>query len=268
VEIHSFPDGESRVRLPSTLPEEVIFCRSLDHPNDKLVEFLFAVRTARQMGVRHLTLVAPYLCYMPQDMAFHPGEVVSQQIIGGVLAELFDALVTVDPHLHRVSHLDEVIPGCAVRVLSAASLMGNFIKNHSKYSNILLIGPDQESAQWVEAIASSCGLRHAVATKQRNGDHAVEVTLPDLDYRDQVVVVVDDVASTGCTLVETTRTLYARGAAWVEVLVTHALFTNESLQRLAHAGVRKVWSTDSITHTSNVVVLADLLAEGVYSLFS
>lgn len=268
VEIHSFPDGESRIRLPSTLPREVIFCLSLDHPNNKLIELLFSARTARQLGVRHLTLVAPYLCYMRQDMAFRPGEVVSQRIIGAIFAELFDALVTVDPHLHRISQLDEVIRDCSVRVLSAASLMGKFIEHHSKYDKILLLGPDQESAQWVKAIADSCGLHYAVATKQRNGDHAVEVTLPDLDYRDQGVMIVDDVVSTGCSVEETACALYARGAAWVEVFVTHALFTEDSLKRLAHARVKAVWSTDSIPHSSNVVVLASLLAEGVSSLFS
>jgi hypothetical protein len=70
--------------------------------------------------VRHLTLVAPYLAYMRQDIAFHPGEAVSQRIVGPFLASLFDAVVTVDPHLHRVATLQEARPCPQARPCSAA----------------------------------------------------------------------------------------------------------------------------------------------------
>ena len=59
VEIHRFPDDESKVRIPETLPEHVILCRSLDHPNDKLIELLLATETARTAGAQSLTLVVP-----------------------------------------------------------------------------------------------------------------------------------------------------------------------------------------------------------------
>jgi len=102
VEVHRFPDTECKLRLPSGLPERVVICRSLDRPDTKLVELLLTSATARELGARELTLVAPYLCYMRQDTAFQPGEAISQRIIGRFLAELFDSLITVDPHLHRV----------------------------------------------------------------------------------------------------------------------------------------------------------------------
>ena len=62
------------------LPDRVILCRSLDRANDKLVELLLAAEAARASGASRLTLVAPYLCYMRQDKAFEPGEVVSQKL--------------------------------------------------------------------------------------------------------------------------------------------------------------------------------------------
>ena len=102
IELHRFPDGESQLRLPPALPGQVVLCRSLDRPNGKLVELLLAAGCARQLGASQLILVAPYLCYMRQDKAFRTGEAISQQIVGNFLAGLFDTLVTVDPHLHRV----------------------------------------------------------------------------------------------------------------------------------------------------------------------
>lgn len=124
IERHRFPDGEIKVRLPlerAPLPQQVVLLRSLAQPNEKLVELLLAAQTARSLGVRALTLVAPYLAYMRQDIAFTPGEAVSQRIVGGFLAGLFDAVLTVDPHLHRVHTLAEAIPLPEERALALSA---------------------------------------------------------------------------------------------------------------------------------------------------
>ena len=78
--------------------------------------------------------------------------------------------------------------------------------------------------------------------------------------RGRAVVLLDDVASTGSTLVEAARGALARGAATVDVAVTHALLVGDALQQLRAGGVREVWSTDSVPHASNVVSVAPLLA--------
>jgi ribose-phosphate pyrophosphokinase len=82
VALHRFPDGETRVRLPEGLPRRLVLCRSLDRPDDKLISLILAAGAAREQGVETLFLVAPYLCYMRQETAFHPGEAVSQRIVG------------------------------------------------------------------------------------------------------------------------------------------------------------------------------------------
>jgi len=257
VEVHRFPDGESRVRLPTPLPPRVAFCRSLDRPNDKLVELLFAAATARELGVEALALVAPYLCYMRQDTAFHPGEAVSQRLIGRELARCFDTVVTVDPHLHRTPVLADAVPVPRALALSAAEPLAALLS--ARDDAPLLLGPDEESAQWVGAIADRAGLDHAVAAKTRSGDRAVAIELPAVTLAGRAVVLVDDVASTGRTLAEACRALRAAGAARVDVAVTHALFAGDALAVLAEAGVGEVLSTDSIVHESNAVELAPLL---------
>jgi len=258
IEIHRFPDGESLVRLPQDLPQSVIFCCSLDQPNDKLIEMELAAATALQLGAQRLTLVAPYLCYMRQDAAFHPGEAVSQRIIGQLLARRFDTLITVDPHLHRTSDLWQAVPVHRAVALSAAPVMATWLASRSDVP--LLIGPDAESAQWVRAIAAPGGLAYGVARKHRLGDRAVQVELPDLDYAGRPVVLVDDVVSTGHTLLAAARQLRARGAESVSALVTHALFVGNAQDRLFEAGVEEICSTDSVCHSSNKLHLAGLLA--------
>jgi ribose-phosphate pyrophosphokinase len=258
IEIHRFPDGESRVRLPHDLPEQVILCRSLDQPNCKLVELELAAATARQLGAQHLTLVAPYLCYMRQDTAFHPGEAVSQRIIGELLARRFDTLITVDPHLHRTQQLQAAVPVRRAVALSAAPVMAAYLTQRN--DNPLLIGPDEESAQWVSAIAAPGGLDFGVARKQRLGDREVRVRLPELAFTGRHIVLVDDMVSTGHTLAEAGRQLAALQPASLSVLVTHALFVDDALARLHAAGVGHICSTDSVLHPSNRVCLDGLLA--------
>ncbi len=163
VHSHRFPDGEVKLRLPPSLPERVVIQRTLDQPDAKLVELLLTARTARELGATHLTLVAPYLAYMRQDIAFNPGEAVSQRIIGRFLAELFDAIITVDPHLHRVARLEDAVPVAQAIVVSGAPLLADLIARQRP--GTLLIGPDAESAQWVAQAAARHGMDHAVCTK-------------------------------------------------------------------------------------------------------
>jgi len=265
VERHRFPDGEWRLRLPPALPPRVVVWRSLHQPNEKLVELLLLAETARQLGARHLSLVAPYLAYMRQDIAFHPGEAVSQRIVGRFLAGLFDALITVDPHLHRVATLHEAVPLADAIVLSGAPLLGAWIA--SQRQDVLLLGPDEESLQWVSSAAQAHGWPHAVCRKLRHGDRQVEIALPGLPVAGRAVVLMDDVASSGQTLIEATRLLLAAGARSVDVAVTHALFAGDALQRLQAAGVGQVWSTDCIAHPSNAVSVVGAVAEAVAALY-
>jgi ribose-phosphate pyrophosphokinase len=259
--IHHFPDGETRLQLPESLPEHVVLCRTLDHPNHKLFELVLAAATARDLGAKHITLVAPYLCYMRQDMAFQPGEAVSQRIVGTLLSQWIDALITVDSHLHRVHQLKEAVPVNPAINLAATSVMSDFLGKHM--DDPLLVGPDEESEQWVAAIARDRKLDYCVAHKQRFGDQQVRVTLPDADYRDRHIVLVDDVASTGHTLEEAARELARFQPASISVLVTHALFVGDAQQRLQRVGISHIWSTDAIPHTSNALHLEHLLAEAL-----
>lgn len=263
LERHRFPDGELKLRLPPQLPGRVVLLRTLDHPNEKLVELLLLARTARTLGARHLTLVAPYLAYMRQDIAFHPGEVVSQRVIGRFLADLFDAVITVDPHLHRVATLVEAVPVPHATVLSGAPLLADLIASH--HSQPLLIGPDEESEQWIAQAADVHGFDFGVCHKIRHGDREVQIALPAVSVAGRAIVLLDDVASSGHTLASAARLLLADGAASVDVAVTHALFAGDALQVIQDAGIGRVWSTDCITHPSNAVSMAQPIANALIS---
>ena len=258
IDRHRFPDGESRLRLPPRLPPHVALLRGLQRPNQKLVELMIAAQAARELGVQHLTLVCPYLAYMRQDMAFQPGEAVSQRHVGRALAAWFDTVITVDPHLHRVATLSDAVPAKRAVALSAAALFGDHLAPRAP--GALLVGPDEESAQWLAAAAAGHRFETAVCRKVRRGDRDVDVDVPPARIAGRAVVLVDDMASTGTTLAVAARRCLALGAATVDALVVHGLFVGDAVGDLRRAGVRHVWSTDSVLHATNVLPLAGLLA--------
>ena len=261
IDQHAFPDGETRLRLPATLPPRVVLLRGLHRANDKLMTLLLAAGGARELGAQRLWLISPYLAYMRQDMAFTPGEVVSQRQLGRLLAASFDSLITIDPHLHRVSSLDEVMPGRRGVALTAAQLLGAYVA--ARVPGALLMAPDEEAEPWVRVAAQAQGLDYAVCRKQRHGDRDVDVALPDTDVEGRAVVLLDDVASTGRTLIAAARGALARGAASVDVAVTHALFVGDALSEVHASGVRHVWSSDSVPHPSNAVSVVPLVASAI-----
>lgn len=261
VKTHYFPDGEVSVTLPASLPSRVIFCRSLNRPNDKLIELILASNTARELGASEITLIAPYLCYMRQDIAFHPGEAVSQKIIGQLLANLMDSIITVDPHLHRTASLDTVLPDTKTICLSAASLIGEFIAQ--QFKTAVIVGPDEESLQWVSCAAQSAGLPFAIAKKSRHGDRDVLVELPDFDLSGKNIILLDDIISSGHTIAQAAGALKNAGAGKIHTIATHALFNEQTQKLLSESGVETVWSTDSVANPTNAISLAELIANGL-----
>lgn len=263
LDCHRFPDGEARIALPPRLPQRVLLFGSLDDPDSKLVALMLAAETARELGALELTLVAPYLCYMRQDIAFVPGQAVSQRIVGRFLGRLFDTVITVDPHLHRIDRLSQAVTSTRAVALSAAAEIGRLLA--ARGDRPVLLGPDAESLRWVRVAALEGGFEHAVCRKVRHGDRAVDIELPELPLQGRDVVLVDDVASTGHTLARCASLALRAGARRVDVAVTHALFVGDALVQLQAAGVGEIWSTDAVPHPTNRIRLAPMLAQAVRS---
>lgn len=261
IEVHTFPDQESLVTLPPCEDEHAIIYCGLEHPNNKLIELLLAVNTLKTQGVERFSLLSPYLCYMRQDKAFHQGEVISQKIIGEFLSQLFDDILTIDAHLHRTESLQTVFPDTRSCNLSATDMFSDFIQQQNLAA--VLLGPDEESLQWVKKIAKTCQLPYLTAKKQRHGDQKVSIMLPDYDFKEKHVLLVDDVVSSGGTLITICQQLKQAGATGIDALITHALFDENVLTRMQHAGITNIWSSDTIPHITNQVSIIPLISQQV-----
>lgn len=263
IDVHCFPDGESRVRAPRAKVTTILY-QSLNRPNEKLIELGLAASALRDLGASRLVLVAPYLCYMRQDKAFRPGEAISQRFVGRLLAQWFDRIVTIEPHLHRTKTLGEVFPGAETIALSASTLFADLIRSDGHAHDVLIVGPDSESRRWKDALAKALGAPSMVLRKFRRGDSDVSIAMDEgAPIAGRRVYFVDDVASTGQTLIGAAKALKGKGAARVEALVVHALFGKAELERMHQAGIARIRSTDSVAHPTNAIEVAPLLAEAL-----
>lgn len=267
VHLRRFPDDETHVRL-GTDPRgrEVVVVCDLHHPDAKTVSLALLCATARDLGARRVGVVAPYMPYMRQDARFKPLEGVTSRYYGALLSGMVDWLVTVDPHLHRHATLDEVI-SVPHRVVSAAGRVAEWVK--AAVPDPLLVGPDAESAQWAERVAGLAGAPHVVLEKVRKGDHEVELTVPDLErWRGRTPVLVDDIVSTGTTLIETLGHVRRAGLRPAACVVIHALFSGGAWQRLEAARPSRLVTCNAVPHLTNAIDLSAPIAAAVRELLA
>ena len=263
IAIHAFPDGEIRVTAGPASTTTVIYA-SLDRPNDKLIALLFAADALRRGGAKRLVLVAPYLCYMRQDTAFHEGEAISQKVIGSLLARCIDRVVTVDAHLHRTPEITAVFPGIQSDNLSAMPAISETLRKTGLDPATIVVGPDAESLPWVSDLAGRLGLSSAVARKTRRGDRSVAIEFHDTArIAGHPALIVDDVVSSGGTLIACAKALTAAGATAIDAIATHALFPEAAYSEMVSAGIRSIRSTQSVAHFTNAIALDELFIDAL-----
>ena len=258
LEARHFPDGESYVRIdcdPSGRNAYLV-CTLAD-PDHQFLPLLFAARTIRAMGVKTLTLIAPYLAYLRQDAEFQKGEAVSSRIFADVLGREFDALITVDPHLHRFTSLADVY-SIPTKVVRASELIGTWVRENVR--SPVVLGPDAESSQWAAAIGTSAGCPWSTFTKERSGDRKVRLVPPAEEFCDRTPVLVDDIISSGATMIGAAKILEHQDRPAPYLIAVHALFDAATASNLM-AVARAVLTTDTVANPFSHFQIAPVIAE-------
>jgi ribose-phosphate pyrophosphokinase len=263
IQVHRFPDGESRVTACSDCDTAIVY-RSLDRPNERIIEVLLAADALRRSGARRVVLVAPYLGYMRQDAVFAPGEALSQHVAGNLLATAFDRVVSVDPHLHRTARLRGAVPAKRADVVSAAPAIADYLRGDPAIGHAVIIGPDRESAAWTQGLADLLHRPWTTFEKSRCSDHLVRlVPPPPALVAGKPCVLIDDICSGGATMRAALLALAQLGAGRRSVVVTHALFTDVARWALICTGAAEIASCDSVAHATNRIALAGVLARAL-----
>ena len=264
-EIKRFPDGEKYVRITGDVNgKTVAVIQSFYHqPDEFLIEYFLMVDTLKDLGAKRVLGVVPYFAYARQDERFKPGEAISFKIVTKLIEEVgTDEIYTVDTHLHRVEQLSEIfrIPA---HNLTAVPLLAQYIKKNFELTNPIVIGPDEEAEQWAKVAAKELEAEYDVLEKERLGPSEVRIKTRELDVKNRDIVIVDDIISTGGTMVEAIKMLKEHGAKNIIAACTHPILVQNALTKIYQAGALAVIGTDTVPSSISFVSVAPVIAEAL-----
>ncbi len=256
--LRQFPDGESYVRVLSEVEgKDVCVVCALHQPDSKILPLLFLCNELRDLKVKSIGLITPYLAYMRQDKQFNPGEALTSKYFAKLLSSSVDSLITIDPHLHRRVSMKEIY-SIPCEVLHANELISDWIKKN--IPDAIIIGPDSESEQWVSEVAKNANVPFTVLQKIRKGDRDVEVSVPHIEkYKKLTPVLVDDIISTARTMIETVKQLKNAGMKPPVCIGVHAVFSGSAYQDLNTSGVSRIVTCNTIKHSSNGIDVSEMI---------
>ncbi len=260
--VEKFPDHELHIKLPFRVKgKKIILVQSFYHDVDScLMEVMFAASTAKEMGASSVSLMAPFFPYMRQDKMFTPGEVNSIHTLGKILSTILDEIYILDPHLHREKTLGHIFSIPAHR-LTANPLIGEYIKHHVKKA--LIVGPDWESYKWARRTAELIGCESTILLKDRHSARRVDVKFQGkVEVKGKNIVLVDDMISTGNTLIKTIIALKKLGVEKVTCIGVHGIFVEHALEKLKKTGA-KVVTSNSLPNVTGKIDVASLFAEKI-----
>ncbi|MAF34422.1 hypothetical protein CMO91_01110 [Candidatus Woesearchaeota archaeon] len=256
--VRKFPDGELYLRLPPKVKGQRVVIVNTMHPNpnDALIELFLSWHTAKEMGAKKVSIVVPYMGYLRQDKRFHPGESLSNHLVASLLSP--DFCLTLDPHLHRIHSLKEIFKTKAKHV-TANDVLGDYIKKNMK--GAIIVGPDGESFQWADHIAKRIGHHAIVLKKKRFSSRKVKIVVhSDVPLEGKTVVLVDDIISSGHTMLEPIKQFKKMGVKNIYCMCVHGVFAEGALKKIQKLGA-KVLSTNSVNNPVAKIDVSSLIAE-------
>lgn len=262
VEYKAFPDGESYVRLKSSVEDEhVVIVQTTSAPQDsRLIQLALLAGASKKNGASRVTAVVPYLSYARQDKIFLEGEGVSIETVACMLnAAGIDALVTVNVHAEKSL---KRFPFPA-KTLSAIPLISKYFVEKG-YQKAFAVAPDK-GAMYI-AKQAQCVLGGGVGHLEKKRDRRTGRTTQtgqNLDVKGQTVVVFDDIISTGGTIVGAAKILQDLGAARIFAACVHPVLVGDAEQRILDSGVEEIVGTDSVPSHISKVSLAPLIAKAL-----
>ncbi len=256
-----FPDGELYIKFEINLTnQEVVLIQTLYPANEAMLEVLLAGYTAKDLGAKKITLVAPYLAYIRQDKRFNPGEAVSSKVVGKLL-DVFDEVITIDPHLHRFKSLKEVFH-TKTKKLTSNELIKKYISKN--YKNSVIIGPDEESYQWAKEIAFSIKANAAILKKRRLSPRKVEISIKSpINIKNKDVIIIDDIISTGKTILEVINHIKKQKPRSINLIAIHGIFADKKTYQKIKANIKSITTTNTIENIHSKIDVSELIAKAL-----
>jgi len=217
-----WPDGEQIVRIPEDVKGETAILVQTTYPDEKIIELLLLQDALKDAGVAKLITVVPYFGYARQDKRFNPGEPISAKTMAKHIELQSDMVITVD--IHNPNELAYFTK--PVYSVSAMEEIGNYLKNLDHRKPDLIIAPDAGAIERAKKVAQIVGVEYDHLEKKRISGDTVEIKLKNLNVKGKKIAIVDDVISTGGTILKASKQLKEQGALDIIAACVHGVFTN------------------------------------------
>lgn len=258
-ELRVFADGESKIRLDSVTRRNCIIIHSTYPPTDQhLMQLFMIIYKCKQDGASDICVVNPYLAYSRQDKVFVDGEIVTINLIGRILASLGTTkLVTIDAHSPgSLNYSFETVD------LSAVPSLASYVKKNISLNKPIVISPDEGGIQRAKKFAGLIDIDMLSLIKSRDrftGDVSISLSNQQpLENRDALIV--DDMISTGNSIIKATEILKKNSIGNVYVICTHALLLDDAKEKLLKTGIKEIISTNSIPNDFAKVDLSSVIS--------
>ncbi len=263
IEFKTFPDGERYIRIkgePKNCNAVVVQSIIPPNPDRSIIELCFILETLKELGVEKVTAVIPYFAYARQDKRFLPGEAVSGRIICDIIQNAgADEVVTVDVHNKRILENFKI----PAKDVSAVTLLGEYL-NRFKPNNPLIISPDEGAKERAQALADFMEAEYVILSKFRDKHTGeIETKIKEINVTNRDVIIVDDIISTGNTMINAIEIAKSQGASRIYTACTHAILVGDSRFRIINAGADEIIGTDTVPSDVSLVSVAPIIAEAL-----
>jgi len=267
IEVSEFSDGETMVRIDENVRgADVFIFQPTFPPASNLIELLVMLDAARRASARRVTAVVPYFGYARQDRKDQPRVPITAKLVANLIAVAgADRVLTMDLHSAQIQGFFDI----PFDHLFAAPVLIEYLKT-KKFTNPVVVSPDIGSIKMARAFSKRLEAGLALIDKRRPRPDVSEVVNVIGEVAGSDVVIIDDLISTGGTIVTAAEVLKKSGARRVLVGCTHAVFAGDAIKRLGAAPIEEIFVTDTVPHAPEglaakitVLSVADLLGEAV-----
>lgn len=257
LETRKFPDGERYIRIGGNLESDAVVIQSTGYPQDQnLLELFLILKTLKSLDVENIKVVIPYFGYARQEKRFKTGEAISAQVVSELLeacgaSEIF----SINLHEDGLRNLFNI----PAHNLSAMPLIAEYIEEH--LDDPVIVAPDKGALGFASEIAGILGCDSDHLEKTRISPDKVETRTKDLDVQGREAVIIDDIISTGGTIINASHILRQHGASKIVVSCVHPVLVEDALLRIFASGVDDVIATDTLQSDASTISVAPLIAD-------
>ena len=253
VERRKFPDGELYLRIKSVLKGADVILVSTTKNDENIIETMLLLNAVKECGPKSLTAIIPYFGYARQHMRYRDGEPVSSKVWTYLIERFADTIVSVD------IHNEQTLSYCSKPFINI-NIIDSIVSHYQEKKIHYVVSPDDGGLQRAKEIAGKMGTDYFYIDKKRIDSNTVEMKIPDIDIREKNLLIVDDIISTGGTIVKAVKLMREKGAARIYVSAVHGIFIGDSEETI-RAIADDLAVTDTIETDSSKISVAREIVE-------